>query len=224
MAGVIPDDEPLPIYLTRRERELVQRSASIRGQLVPVERELAEVRKAMDALGLSHGSDLTDLMATAAAQQPAPQSALQALQQTNSNASVGQSALETVTAATAKAITEAASLLTIKQMILAALQDHFHDGASPTELSEYMQNAYAREVDRNSISPQLARLREEGMLNLHEGGKWKLSQQGLSILTYGTHKMGIGGNAAWWASRKPRSKFQDLKLIWATARAARRGP
>jgi DNA-binding transcriptional ArsR family regulator len=75
--------------------------------------------------------------------------------------------------------------ITIKEMILAALRDHFHDGASPTELSDYMKSAYGKDVDRNSISPQLSRLKEEGMVDMLSNGKWKLSRHGLGILRYG---------------------------------------
>ena len=79
--------------------------------------------------------------------------------------------------------------MTIKEMILSALRDHFIDyGASPTELRDYMKSAYDRDIDRNSISPQLSRLREEGMVDMLNSGKWKLSRHGIGILRYGGAK------------------------------------
>jgi DNA-binding transcriptional ArsR family regulator len=77
--------------------------------------------------------------------------------------------------------------LTIKQMTLCALRDHFTEGASPTELRDYMKSAYAKDIDRNSISPQLTRLREEGMVDMLSSGKWKLSRQGIGIMRYGNY-------------------------------------
>jgi hypothetical protein len=72
---------------------------------------------------------------------------------------------------------------TIKQMIVSALTDLFHEGASPVELRDYMQMTLGRDVDRNSISPQLARLREQGIVEQLTGpneGKWKLVLRGVS--------------------------------------------
>jgi DNA-binding transcriptional ArsR family regulator len=67
--------------------------------------------------------------------------------------------------------------LTIKEMVLNALRDHFHAGATPSELREYFRMVYSKDIDRNSISPQLARLREEGLVENDNAlsGKWKLS-------------------------------------------------
>src|ERR1700683_2031813 len=66
---------------------------------------------------------------------------------------------------------------TIKQMIVSELTHLFHNGASPAELRDYMSMTLGRDVDRNSISPQLARLREQGVVEQMTGadeGKWKL--------------------------------------------------
>jgi len=68
--------------------------------------------------------------------------------------------------------------LTIKQMVLAALRDHFHKGATPSELRDYMKTAYGRDVDRNSIGPQLARLRERGAVHQHNDGRWSITRAG----------------------------------------------
>jgi hypothetical protein len=148
-------EEPLANYLKRRERELMQQTAALRSLLAPKEKELEEVRQAMKAVGVQPGY----------VEQLAP-----FLDGAVQNASPYAGILNMV------------ETLTIKEMIVGALNHHFHQGATPSELSEYMRTAYGREVDRNSISPQLARLREEGLVQntnaLNESGKWQLSVRG----------------------------------------------
>src|SRR5260370_42160124 len=63
--------------------------------------------------------------------------------------------------------------LTIKQLILRALADHFHDGATPAELRAYILDAYGREISRGSMGPQIVRLFEEGLIEQPSDGKWK---------------------------------------------------
>src|SRR5580704_9248864 len=55
-------NESLHAYLRRRERELVHQITAIHGELAPRERELAEVRQAMAAVGLKTGNALTDVL------------------------------------------------------------------------------------------------------------------------------------------------------------------
>lgn len=199
-------DEVIADYLVRRERELVQQTAAIRGMLAPKERELGDVRKAMDTLGIPHGSALGDLMESARVRDPSEISALAASLSGQSGESqpaaepTPRNALAVALAGSRQAesdflnanapgemtTTELLAMqvkkdiagFTIKQMILSALKDHFHDGATPTDLRDYMKNAYERDIDRNSISPQLARLREEGAVRQQphpDGEKWHLT-------------------------------------------------
>jgi hypothetical protein len=71
--------------------------------------------------------------------------------------------------------------MTIKQLVIRALTDHFHDGATPAELRAYILNAYGREITRGSMGPQIARLQEEGTIEQPPGllneGKWKLTHR-----------------------------------------------
>lgn len=68
--------------------------------------------------------------------------------------------------------------LTIKQMIMSALQNSFESvGATPAELRDYIRSVYDRTVDRNSISPQLTRLRDDGHI-ANCGHKWLLRRVG----------------------------------------------
>jgi len=104
-------------------------------------------------------------------------------------------------------------------MTLGALRDHFQHGATPTELSDYMKSAYGKEVDRNSISPQLSRLKEEGMVEVLSNGKWELTRQGTEIMRsrYGSdpalfRKFLAAGDVDNSAEPEiPRKRFRDLK-------------
>jgi hypothetical protein len=176
------DSDTLALYLTRKERELNQQIAALRSALAPKERELQEVHKAMHAIGL-HAGPLKAFVPQLGSQRSFDEmvggqnDSISALAQTNSVFDE-VSPLSLVTSAAARALHG----LTIKQMILSALKDHFHNGASPTELRDYMRTVYGREIDRNSISPQLARMREEGTVEQPPGllneGKWIITRAG----------------------------------------------
>jgi DNA-binding transcriptional ArsR family regulator len=159
-------------YLEIRERELESQVSNVRGQLAPLEAELAQVRKIRSLIADARAAGLDDLASDALLPDPPAQSPLEQVAQAI------QPAVSQLLAAAQ------AETLTIKEMILRALRDHFENGASPTELRDYMRAAFGKEVDRNSISPQLARLREEGMVDMLNDGKWKLSRQGIGIMRY----------------------------------------
>ena len=175
MAGVVPDDEPIANLLQRRERELVQRIYAIKEILLPAERELADVRKAMSALQIPHDEPPALSALGKALTGDYVSSLMPFLEKNTGNALTGG-------ALSALGALQAQTDLTIKQMILNALRDHFVDGATPTELSDYFRTAYGKVVHRNSISPQLARLREEGSVEQPPGllneGKWKITRAG----------------------------------------------
>jgi len=159
------EEEDLAAFLKRRERTLIQQAAALRGMLAPKEEELARVRKAMEAVGVK----------------PDYVEALRPFLDPNRNPyspalddSYNPYAITDRAGTPLPAFVES---MTIKEMILRALADHFRDGATPSELRDYIRTAYGREVDRNSISPQLARLREEGIvMQPHHPptGKWSL--------------------------------------------------
>jgi hypothetical protein len=186
-APSVPSAEPVGEFLTRRERELTQQIDSLRGQITPKEQEREQIRKAMRALGLLKESaalsestvastSLTDLVrglppaadllnTSALAAPPSPYSVL-GIPQSNS----------------AHSVLSLGQLLnppsTIKQMALSALRDHFHQGATPAELRDYIKTAYGRDVERSSISPQLARLRDQGAIQQHNDGRWSVTTLG----------------------------------------------
>jgi hypothetical protein len=152
-------DVSISKYLVRRERELVQQTAALRGMLGPKEKELADVRQAMQAIGLT----------------PSPYAehveALKPFLDGSQKNPPSHGGAFTAYPTPLSLLTEN---LTIKEMILRSLDDHFHNGATPSELSSYMLNAYGRTIDRNSISPQLARLRDNGMIEQSPEGFWRI--------------------------------------------------
>jgi hypothetical protein len=50
-----PSQETMRELINQRERELIQRALKLRDQLAPIERELAEIRRAKVALGMEVG-------------------------------------------------------------------------------------------------------------------------------------------------------------------------
>jgi hypothetical protein len=63
---------------------------------------------------------------------------------------------------------------TMKQLAVRALQDHFPYGATANQLLAVFKNAYGREIPRESLSPQLSRLKDDDILKL-DGKLWKLA-------------------------------------------------
>jgi hypothetical protein len=157
--ALLSEEEPLADYLKRRERELTQQTAALRGMLLPKEKQLEEIRQAMKAIGIQPG--YVEQLLPFLDQSGAKVGVLN--QSTNEDPYVG--------------VLKTGEQLTIKEMIMGALNHHFQQGATPSELSEYMRTAYGREIDRNSVSPQLARLREEGLVENTNAlnGKWMLT-------------------------------------------------
>lgn len=173
-ATVGANEESVGDFLQRRERELIQQTAALRGALVPKEAELAKVRQAMEALGIAPNGGILGSLTLAAGML--------------SNASSPDHLPGGFHPQGNTPLPLLAGSMTIKEMIMNALTDHFQNGATPSELRDYMRNAYGREIDRNSIGPQLARLREEGAVEaakFNEGkpdegatvGKWRLKEK-----------------------------------------------
>jgi len=65
--------------------------------------------------------------------------------------------------------------MTMKQLTLRALQEHFPNGATANELIEFFARTWGRkDIVRESFSPQLSRLKREGKIKLH-GKVWSLA-------------------------------------------------
>jgi len=65
--------------------------------------------------------------------------------------------------------------MTIQQLVLAALQGHFPDGATGNQLVDFFKTDWGRKVAGTSLSPQLSRLRKKGLIEQHGRG-WRLTK------------------------------------------------
>jgi hypothetical protein len=54
--------------------------------------------------------------------------------------------------------------LTMKQLIIKALSEHFHNGATTRQLLDFFRDAWGRAIERQNLSPQLSRLYQEGVI------------------------------------------------------------
>jgi hypothetical protein len=175
-------DDTLRSFLERRERELTHQIAAVRGELQLKEKELAEIRAVRATLAPSVP---TPAVPAPAVPPPVPDTttfdaAANLIRATGENrgaASVAHPLQQT------ESVLIGGAKRTIKSMILTALTSHFDDGATLAELRTFIMDVFGQEIDRTSISPQLARLRDEGAVE-QRGRKWRLSepasQRGLS--------------------------------------------
>jgi len=68
--------------------------------------------------------------------------------------------------------------MTIKQLVRRALRDKHPNGMVATAMREYIRDNYGRDIEPNSLRPQLARLKAAGWI-LQSGEVWLLSPAGL---------------------------------------------
>jgi hypothetical protein len=64
--------------------------------------------------------------------------------------------------------------LTIKDLIIHALNEHFRSGASSKQLRDFIRDAWNRDIERTNLSPQLSRLKADGTVELDDQGNWIL--------------------------------------------------
>ena len=154
-------DETLHSFLERRERELTHQLAALRSQIESKQRELAEIQRVRGTRAPSPPSP-SEISTWQAAADVAKEAVKQLIQQTDVPPVGG--------------VPPSNEKPTIKSMIVTALTSHFHDGATPAELRTFIKDVFGREIDRTSMSPQLARLREGGAVE-QSGMKWRLSER-----------------------------------------------
>jgi hypothetical protein len=143
--------------LDDHEADLISRLKALRDQIIPLERELAEVRRARSAVSMiDYGPEQTQILFPA---------------------KNGASEPEQGPARVSRDLTPPRSpyaRLTIKQLVRKALSEQFERGATANELLDFFSDAWGRsDVLRTSLSPQLSRLKQEGAIILI-GQKWSL--------------------------------------------------
>jgi len=168
-------DETLRDFLDRRERELSEGIAVIHGQLVFKEKELAEIRRAKGALGIPVVHHLSaENLAAGSPQFTAPTATLAdapslVFENNSLDVTAHRQAAETI----GTPIPSPYQDLTMKQLVKKALKEHFADGASTNQLREFFRDAWGRDIERTSLSPQLSRLYTDQIID-RRGGRWFL--------------------------------------------------
>jgi hypothetical protein len=143
--------------LTDHEADLVGRLKALRDQIIPLERELAEVRRARSAVSMiDYGPEQTQILFPTKGEAGGPASLPpQPVRDLNPPRSPY-------------------ARLTIKQLVRKALTEQFERGATANELLDFFTDAWGRsDIARTSLSPQLSRLKTEGEIILI-GQKWSL--------------------------------------------------
>lgn len=171
-------EETTEQFLARRENELTNRLNALRGQLIPLETELAKVRRMRTLLG----GEEPQVSALAKVFAAAPTYSLP-----NSNPIDTQGSAETAYASR-----------TIKDLAIQALIDGFPNGATATELREFMRTGYFRTVDPGSLRTQLHRLKAAGVLGQEQSND--------------TWNFRDGQRALYLRFNHPSSRKNDVKL------------
>jgi hypothetical protein len=162
-------EENVRDLLDRRERELLQQIqllqdevAALRNDITPKEIELIEVRRAKAALGMDRPSwfPWANVDPRHSEIQPVNADAVRE----NSYRAFAMALRETHPRE-----------LKIKELLVLAFIEHFQQhGATPADLRMQIQTSYGREIDPGSIRPNLARLREDGIVMRAIPPKWIL--------------------------------------------------
>jgi hypothetical protein len=140
-------------FLEKRELELLERIATLRSELVPLEGELAEIRRAKTAVGSiedSSGSVPRTKLAEILASSWAPNQSDTPLPLRNS--------------ALLEALASPYASLTMKELIVKALDEQFPSGATTRQMLDFFRDAWGRDIERQNLSPQLSRLFQEGVI------------------------------------------------------------
>jgi hypothetical protein len=68
--------------------------------------------------------------------------------------------------------------LTMKQLVVKALTEHFQNGATSRQMLDFFRDAWGRIIERQNLSPQLTRLYQEGVIGrIPSIGGWFLIPQ-----------------------------------------------
>lgn len=148
-------------FLDDHEQTLLERLVELRSEIVPLEQELLEVRLAKAALRREAPGAEQHRLALAS---PGTLKVHDAVSSSSvSHIEMGHDAIRSPY-----------SRLTIKELVRKALAEHFEHGATANELIDLFENVWGRaEIARTSLSPQLSRLKNEGVV-FRNGHIWRL--------------------------------------------------
>ncbi len=183
-------------YLEEREKELVNEAdlifikmAQLRADLVPIEGELAEVRRAKNAIGTGGIVGTEGIGSLGQVLVPSLGSGIGSFGSGiggfgggigGGNALISvppeqvPPSLQGLSGLNALGRTSPYDHLTMKQLVVKALEEHFHDGATTRQLLDFFRDAWGREVERTNLSPQISRLYHDEEIGRSKEGAWFL--------------------------------------------------
>lgn len=142
-------------FLERREQELMVQIGELHSRLGPLETELGEIKHSKAAIGIvqavgtAHGTSTARAIAVIAT--PGIQF--------NPRYSIFVGAYDH---------------MTMKQLIVKVLREHFHQGATARQMLDFFRDAWARDIERTNLSPQLSRLFQDRIIGRRDDHHWFL--------------------------------------------------
>jgi hypothetical protein len=163
-------------FLEGRERELLEKIASLHSQLTPLESELAEIRRAKGAIGVAALTAMDQVLLGV----PAIGSLGDALKEQRDVSSLAHLLATSSTGETPLALRMSPyTNLTMKQLVVKVLAEHFQQGATAREMLDFFRDAWGRDIERQNLSPQLSRLYQEGVVGrIRSTRGWFLYKRG----------------------------------------------
>lgn len=153
-------------YLEQREKEVLEQMLKLHRELRMLGLELAEIRTARGAIeaGSQDLQSLTNALILNSKWKPSTDAELDLIDPLPSIGSLGAVA--------------AFAQLTIKELVVKALEQKFKVGATVRDLADFFRDEWNRHVERASLSPQLTRLFQEGTIGrIRSSKRWFLLQK-----------------------------------------------
>ena len=186
-------------FLDRRERELENRLEAGRAAMASLEAELSGVRRAKAAYlkasaDITHRNALANALAGPGTGSLGDDPTFNALSSRdkyvvskwgtlggNNSGLFGAPFGSGSFAKSGNALsTETLSIKELIRLAFCSNRQFMSEGATSNELRDFIKDAFARDIDRTSLSPQLSRLKEDGIITLAGApgslyaGKWRL--------------------------------------------------
>jgi hypothetical protein len=152
-------NESLRAFLDRRARELRHQISALRGQLAPKEAELAEIIHVQASLTIAGGAPV--------ANQVVSNDAVGLVHAGPADGFVNSLLSSRPGPAPVPIADQRYADMTIKQLVIQALLDYFPNGATATQIRDFIRDAYGRVIDPSSLRPQMHRLKADEVLG-HE--------------------------------------------------------
>jgi hypothetical protein len=178
-------------YLEQREGELLHEIEVLYDRLVPKQAELAEIRRAKEAIGVKIEPDMP---VTTVGGHGGVGNIRIGLGTIGENRPKGSSPYEA---------------MTMKQLILRVLKEQFPSGATMRQMLDHIRDAWGRDIDRGSFSPQLSRLYQEDVVGrIRSTRGWFLTEPETHI--QGQRPYLLQGRITWMEPAQTTNQHEPL--------------